>query len=105
MCYLDGNKTWQPFKPETTLAFEEKFNCNPHVYRGYGASYRTVFIESADGGLFEQKRWGRLDGTRFFFSGRHAGVGAEKHFAKPKGESYSFRFVTPEINEPLVDGV
>lgn len=110
MFNLDHKGQWQEFDPGTTLAFEEKFNCNPHVYQNYGAPYRTVFKSTPVGPLFEHKRWGRLDGSRYFLDGASAGIAAEKRFAKPKGASYEFRFVPPtpqpfEFSVAAADGV
>lgn len=92
MYYVHEGK-WIKFDPGSTLAFEEKFNCNPHVYQSYGAPFKTFLYPHGNEFLFEHKRWGKLEATRFYGSGANAGLAYSKNFPKPKGQTYEFRFV------------
>lgn len=71
-----ANGSWSEYEAPSTLAFEEKFNCNPHVFTGAGGAYLTVYRD----GYFQQKLWRRLTGSWFFLAGPFAAVAGEKDF-------------------------
>lgn len=76
--YSRAGEKWDEFVAPSTLAFEEKFNCNPH--RNDSNSYLTVFRDSSDGELFMHKLWRRLPGTWFMNEGEDRGIALEKEF-------------------------
>lgn len=86
MYYRDGEQ-WVEMVMSKTLAFEEKFNCNPHRY-AKASSYLTMFRDASEGRLFQQKRWGRIESSWFLLEGVEAGVAAEKDFRHEAGTSY-----------------
>lgn len=89
MFYLDNGK-WNETEPPSTLAFEEKFNCNP--YRHDSREYLTVFKTSPMGEAFAQKRWRTQESSWFMNSGNHAAVVYEKDFPHGAGgETYHMR--------------
>lgn len=89
---------WIEVEPPTTLAFEEKFNCNPH--RHDSREYLTVFRDSSAGELFMHKRWRNLEGSWFMNAGPEAGVLFEKDFNHGAGtHHYLMRFRATTLNE------
>lgn len=90
MFYLDKG-TWNETTPPSTLAFEEKFNCNP--YKHDSREFLTEFRTSQAGELFAQRRWRRLESSWFMRYGPNAGVSFEKEFPRGAGgETYRCRF-------------
>jgi hypothetical protein len=86
--------TWEKIEAPSTLAFEEKFNCNPHVYAPGTFDFVTRFKTDENGALFSQERWGRLNSSWFLATGPSAGIAVEKQFPKPIGQpTYTFRLV------------
>jgi hypothetical protein len=79
MFFKDQSGRWIETEPPTTLAFEEKFNCNPHMHDS--REYLTVVREDA----FMHKRWRTLEGSWFSLEGSEAGVMAEKNFNHGSG--------------------
>lgn len=87
MYYL-VNGSWEKFDQNKTLAFEEKFNCNPHVFTHRSAAYLTIF-ETVDGvPAFQQKRFGQIESSWFGMSGSLAGIGVQKKFISDPGLNY-----------------
>jgi hypothetical protein len=90
MFFLDSG-VWKETEPPSTLAFEEKFNCNPYQYDS--REYLTVFRSSPRGEVFAQKRWRKIEGSWFMNSGELAGVMFEKEFPhNAGGETYHVTF-------------
>ena len=94
MYYLNNGK-WELYDPSSTLAFEEKFNCNPYLFVDRFQPFLTFFYERANGvRLFEQKPWGKLNASRYLMSGPESAIASEKVFAKRDGHDYQFLLET-----------
>ena len=92
---------WEKIETPSTLAFEEKFNCNAHVYAAGSHEYVTRFKSIDAGSVFSQERWGRLPSSWFFGAGENAGVAAEKQFPKAQGQPvYLFRLLLDTPSGP-----
>ncbi len=90
MFYLDQGR-WNETEPPSTLAFEEKFNCNP--YKHDSREFLTVFRASAAGEIFAQQRWRTVASSWFMNVGGSAAVMFEKEFPHGAGgETYRCRF-------------
>lgn len=61
---------------DNTLAFEEKFNCDPYQYLSY--EKKTIFMQDGEKLLFQHSRWGKDHGSWFFHEGSLSGVLATK---------------------------
>lgn len=86
MFFREGEH-WREVVPPSTLAFEEKFNCNP--YRHDSLEFKTEFKSSPVGELFTHKRWRTLEGTWFMNEGELRGVAFAKKFTHGNGgETY-----------------
>ena len=82
---------WVEIDPPNTLAFEEKFNCNPHTYSKPSEPYLTV-TDLVDGTpVFMQKLWRRIEGTWFGLDGRVAAIAVAKSFNGSPGEVYKMK--------------
>ena len=81
MYYRNAKGRWEQTFPNTTLAFEEKFNCNGHV--NDSRDYLTVFREDA----FMHKFSRVVEGSWFSLTGPDAGVLLEKNFDHGIGSS------------------
>lgn len=92
MFYRDSSGQWTRTEPPTTLAFEEKFNCNPHIHDSN--EFLTIFRD--DGHEFMHKRWRTVEGSWF---GPDA-VLVEKNFSHGAG---SESFVMRRRFSPLLD--
>lgn len=88
MFYKDSGG-WQDLTPPNTLAFEEKFNCNPHHHDS--RELLTEFKDSEQGRLFRHQRLRTKGGTWFHADGEQSAVAAEKFFKRTPGNSYYFR--------------
>lgn len=82
---------WVPFDPGKTLAFEEKFNCNPHVTGGVGAQYETVFTTIDDQPVFQHKLWRKLTSSWFSLTGPDRAVAVRKEFSSDPSAPYVFK--------------
>lgn len=82
---------WVPFDPGKTLAFEEKFNCNPNVTGGVGANYETVFATIDGEDVFQQKLWRKLESSWFSMSGSDRAIAFRKTFASDPTSTYVFK--------------
>ena len=85
--YSLSDGKWVPFDPGKTLAFEEKFNCNPHVMSEKHQPYLTVFTTIAGEKVFQQKLWRKLSSSWFSIEGESAAVAFQKNF----DSSYTFK--------------
>ncbi|MES2964416.1 MAG: hypothetical protein V4760_11025 [Bdellovibrionota bacterium] len=83
MYSLDQGK-WVPFDPGKTLAFEEKFNCNPHVMMAPHENYLTVFSTFGGEAVFQQKLWRKLESSWFSLNGPERAVASRKQFGTPQ---------------------
>lgn len=92
--YYWNNNQWNLVEGlEKTLAFEEKFNCNPHVFK---TPYRETLFEvlPTDFGnleLFQQRKARNYESSWFFNVGGLPGIMAYKKMSLPgaKTEYYS----------------
>ena len=82
--------TWTEFTPPSTLAFEEKFNCNPREYLATGAPYLTVYSAIDGTRVFQQMLWRKLASTWFALQGPEAGVAFSKDFTADPQMTYRF---------------
>lgn len=90
MFYLEDG-AWKPVEPPSTLAFEEKFNCNP--YKHDSSEFLTLFRSSQAGELFTQRRWRRIEGSWYMNVGPFKAVSFEKAFPHGAGgDTYHCRF-------------
>mgnify|MGYP001120615272 CR=1 FL=1 len=80
-----------------TLAFEEKFNCNPNVGRS-SVQWATLFRGTERGELFQLQVKTRLASSWFFHDGENAAIQAEKTFVRSHGVSFTSRL---RETEPL----
>lgn len=88
--YSRENGRWVPFDPGKTLAFEEKFNCNPNVTGGVGANYETVFATIDGESVFQQKLWRKLESSWFSMTGQERGIAFRKTFASDPAAPFVF---------------
>lgn len=86
-----GAATWTEIDPPNTLAFEEKFNCNPREYLKPSAPYRTVYKDIVGETVFMQKLWRRIVSSWYLMNGTNRAVAASKDFSTEPRENYSFR--------------
>lgn len=87
----NGRGVWTEVDALNTLAFEEKFNCNPRDYQKPSAPYLTVYGEDRGRTVFMQKLWRRIAASWFYLDGPERGVAARKDFPTGVSETYSFR--------------
>lgn len=83
MFYRDENGNWSETVPPTTLAFEEKFNCDPWV--SDTMSLLTVFRDGVNGREFMHKPSRRLEASWFSETGSDVAVLIEKPFTRRPG--------------------
>jgi len=82
---------WNEFEAPNTLAFEEKFNCNPREYLGASDPYLTVYSEIDGVPVFQQKLWRRLSASWFAQDGSQKGVAVQKEFTSDPTMTYVFK--------------
>ncbi len=91
MFYQDENGAWVSYQPPNTLAFEEKFNCNPNVtLTGSGSPTTTVFQTVSSETAFQERESG-TDGsndTWFTQSGPNAAIALLKNFTSDPHMTY-----------------
>jgi len=85
------NGQWDEYDPGKTLAFEEKFNCNPHIQTSASAPYLTVFSMVDGESVFQQKLWRRLTSSWFSMSGPDMAVAFRKDFDSNPAAPYVFK--------------
>ena len=85
-------KGWSEFEAPSTLAFEEKFNCNPREYLKPSDQYLTVYSAIDGTRVFQQKLWRKLTSSWFAAEGPQRGVAVQKEFTSDPTETYVFRF-------------
>lgn len=85
--YSLTNGHWVPFDPGKTLAFEEKFNCNPHVMTAPHQPYLTVFSTIDEEKVFQQKLWRKLNSSWFSETGTNRAIAFKKDF----DSTYTFK--------------
>lgn len=90
MFYLSAGR-WTEFDQPNTLAFEEKFNCNPREYSSPSAPYLTEYAEIDGVRVFQQKLYRRLTGSWFAMTGPQMAVAVRKEFNADPAMSYTFR--------------
>jgi len=83
MFYREQDGHWQETEPPTTLAFEEKFNCNPWI--NDSRSYLTIFRDGVNGAEFMHKLWRTVETSWFSGESVEAGVMSEKRFNHGNG--------------------
>jgi hypothetical protein len=87
MFALQSSGKWLRLNPGTTLAFEEKFNCNPHVIetpRVLGTEFDILFEMK----VFRQKSWSPNSRSWFLLEGHSAGVLLSKIMGANPDEAY-----------------
>ncbi len=89
--YSLAAKGWTEFDAPSTLAFEEKFNCNPREYLKPSDQYLTVYRDIGGIRVFQQKLWRRLTSSWFSLEGPSRAVAVEKSFNSDPSTSYTFR--------------
>ncbi len=82
---------WTEMDQPNTLAFEEKFNCNPHRYEKAGEPYLTIYSTIDSISVFQQKLWQRLGASWFAVSGPHAATAVRKEFNSDPHMAYWFQ--------------
>ena len=92
--FIRNKDKWDETPAVSTLAFEEKFNCNGHIYTKSN-EFETVFHDSEFGPVFEHKKWRKLPGSWYRMNGDHAAIAVEKRFEKPQGHFYLMKLKTP----------
>jgi hypothetical protein len=84
-------KSWNNVGTPTNAAFEEKFNCNPHIFKT--TSKQTLFSisepEVGSQNIFQQKNSGRSDATWYFLDGPNKGIAAQR-FAGLSEKDYGY---------------
>lgn len=96
MYYWNGSKWESAGDSIPNAAFEEKFNCNPHVVST--PSMETVFdvasplVSANSEKIFQQRKNKRQDGSWYFLEGENAGVVAQR-FADTHDEDYGYMLV------------
>ena len=84
MFYRKQDGRWAETEATSTLAFEEKFNCNPWIHDS--RLYLTDFRQGLGGRIeFMHRLWRRLDSSWFSASGESGGVMSEKYFRRGAG--------------------
>ena len=86
---VDG--AWSPYDAPKTLAFEEKFNCNPHVQTDVWDDYLTAFSVIDNEPVFEQKLWRRIDLSWYSLSGPNTAVAFQKAFTADPSQPYTMK--------------
>lgn len=82
---------WSEFEAPSTLAFEEKFNCNPREYLQPSDQYLTVYSIVDGVRVFQQKLWRRLSASWFAAEGTARGVAVQKEFTSDPTMTYVFK--------------
>lgn len=81
--YYFSEGLWQEMVPPTTLAFEEKFNCNPWVMDS--STNLTVFRDGPRGREFMHMPNRRIEASWFSEAGSDPAVLSEKPFTRRPG--------------------
>jgi hypothetical protein len=89
--YSRSASGWTEFDAPSTLAFEEKFNCNPREYTKPSAPYLTVYSVIDGVRVFQQKLWRRLSSSWFAAEGAERGVAVQKEFTSDPTTTYVFK--------------
>lgn len=82
---------WTEFEAPSTLAFEEKFNCNPREYLQMSDPYLTVYSVVDGVRVFQQKLWRRLTSSWFAAEGPERAVAVQKEFTSDPSMTYTFK--------------
>jgi hypothetical protein len=90
MYYLSQGK-WTEIDQENTLAFEEKFNCNGHLYSKPSEPYLTAFDQVDGQPVFSQKLWRKLEGSWFASSGSLQAMALFKKFSSDPSQLYKMK--------------
>jgi hypothetical protein len=85
------NGSWQETGVGKTLAFEEKFNCNPFLFTDAFANFLTVEKKIGGEEVFQQRLWRRLDSTWFSEGGPDAGIAFMKTFDAEQPKAYTMK--------------
>jgi hypothetical protein len=88
--YSLSGASWTEYSAPSTLAFEEKFNCNPREYLKASAPYLTVYSEIGGLRVFQQKLWRKILSSWFALDGPSAGVAISKDFSADPRMTYRF---------------
>lgn len=89
--YSRSENGWSEFDAPSTLAFEEKFNCNPREYLKQSEPYLTVYSVVDGVRVFQQKLWRRLSSSWFAIDGLERGVAVQKEFKSDPAQTYTFK--------------
>ena len=87
--YSLGASGWTEFEAPSTLAFEEKFNCNPREYLKPSDPYLTVYSVIDGVHVFQQMLWRRFTSSWFAAEGRERGVAVQKEFTADPTMTYT----------------
>lgn len=90
MYYLSHGK-WNQIEQENTLAFEEKFNCNGHLYSKPAEPYLTAFDQIGGQAVFSQKLWRKLEGSWFAAGGSLQAIALFKKFSSDPTQLYKMK--------------
>jgi hypothetical protein len=82
---------WSEFEAPSTLAFEEKFNCNPREYRKPSDQYLTEYSVVDGVKVFQQKLWRKLVSSWFAQEGTARAVAVQKEFTSDPAMTYRFK--------------
>lgn len=83
----------------TTLAFEEKFNCNPHRFQSSyrNTHFKTMMTDLGEQELFQQRKGPQDNSSWFFNLPDHPGLMAFKPMSRPEEKvQYEIRFSVSE---------
>lgn len=98
--YFKNNGRWELVDGlTTTLAFEEKFNCNPHHFQSrYRNTYfKTLTTDLGAQELFQQRKGPRDNSSWYFNHSEYAGLMAFKRMSQPEEKvQYEIRFSISE---------
>jgi len=85
---------WVDSGTTSTLAFEEKFNCNPHAGRSI-IQDDALFRNTGFGEIFQLRIRTRPHSSWFFLAGEQAGVQAQKDFISENVVAFTSRLRLP----------
>ena len=86
-----GAGGWSEFEAPSTLAFEEKFNCDPHVHLNPADPVRTETSMIDGMHVFQQKLLRGPGSSWFADSGPESAVAVKKEFTADPSMTYQFK--------------